>query len=90
MRVSGQLNCSKSSEQFSISSFLIKQPNEGCSVAFEWDRPMCDKCVEFDKTIERYRRILLSIGDQVTIDRTKELIAELLARKAALHPEQHE
>jgi hypothetical protein len=49
---------------------------------------MCDKCVELDKTIERYRRILLSIGDQVTVDRTKELIAELQAKKAALHPEQ--
>jgi hypothetical protein len=49
---------------------------------------MCDKCDELDKTIERYRRILLSIGDQVTVDRTKELIAELQAKKAALHPEQ--
>jgi hypothetical protein len=49
---------------------------------------MCDKCVELDTKIERYRRILLSIGDQVTVDRTKELIAELLAQKAALHPEQ--
>ena len=49
---------------------------------------MCDKCVELDKAIERYRRILLSIDDQVTVDRTKELITELLAKKAALHPEQ--
>jgi hypothetical protein len=49
---------------------------------------MCDKCVEIDKSIERYQRILLSISDQVTVDRTKELIAELQAQKAALHPEQ--
>jgi len=49
---------------------------------------MCEKCVEIDKTIERYRRILLSIGDQITIDRTKEMIADLAAQKAALHPEQ--
>jgi hypothetical protein len=49
---------------------------------------MCDKCVEIDKTIERYRRILLSIGDRVTVDRAKELIAELEAQKIALHPEQ--
>jgi hypothetical protein len=49
---------------------------------------MCDKCVELDTKIERYRRILFSISDQVTIDRTKELIAELLAQKAALHPAQ--
>ena len=71
---------------FFISSFF--KPNEGCAVPFEWGRPMCDKCDELDKTIERYRRILLSIGDQVTVDRTKELIAELQAKKAALHPEQ--
>jgi uncharacterized protein YmfQ (DUF2313 family) len=49
---------------------------------------MCEKCVEIDKTIERYQRILLSVGDQVTVDRTKELIAELQAKKDALHPEQ--
>jgi hypothetical protein len=48
---------------------------------------MCEKCVEIDKTIERYRRIQRTIPDQVTVDRTKELIAELVAQKAALHPE---
>lgn len=48
---------------------------------------MCEKCEEIDKTIARYQRILLLIGDQVTVDRTKELIADLEARKAALHPE---
>jgi hypothetical protein len=48
---------------------------------------MCDKCVDIDKTIERYRRILRSIGDKLTIDRTEVLIAELVAQKAALHPE---
>jgi hypothetical protein len=51
---------------------------------------MCEQCVEIDKTIERYRRILLSIGDQITVDRTKELIAELQAKKDALHPGQTE
>ena len=51
---------------------------------------MCEKCVEIDKTIERYQRILLSIGDQVTVDRTKGLIADLKAKKDALHPEQTE
>jgi hypothetical protein len=48
---------------------------------------MCDKCVDIDKAIERYRKIQRSIGDQVTVDRTKELIAELVAKKADLHPE---
>jgi hypothetical protein len=29
---------------------------------------MCDKCGELDKKIDHYRLILLSIGDQVTVD----------------------
>jgi hypothetical protein len=49
---------------------------------------MCEECVEIDKAIERYRRILHLIGDQVTVERTKELIAELQAKKDALHPGQ--
>jgi hypothetical protein len=48
--------------------------------------PMCEKCVEIDKAIDRYRNIQRSIGDQVTVDRTKELIADLEAQKVALHP----
>jgi hypothetical protein len=47
---------------------------------------MCNQCVEIDKTIERYRNILRSINDQLTLDRAKELIADLEAQKAALHP----
>ena len=49
---------------------------------------MCDKCTELDKRIEHYSRMLLSIGDQITVERIKELIADLQAQKAALHPEQ--
>jgi hypothetical protein len=48
---------------------------------------MCEKCKEIDKTIERYRRIQARIADQAFVDRAKELIAELEADKAALHPE---
>jgi hypothetical protein len=48
---------------------------------------MCDKCVEHDKKIERYRRVSSSINDQLTIDGLKKLIADLEAQKAALHPE---
>lgn len=48
---------------------------------------MCEKCVEIDKAIARYQRILLSIFDQLTMDRIKESIADLKAKKAALHPE---
>ena len=35
---------------------------------------MCDKCVELDKRIEHYQLILLSIGDQITVERIKALI----------------
>jgi hypothetical protein len=49
---------------------------------------MCDKCVERDKKIERYRRVSSSINDQLTIDGLKKLIADLEAQKAALHPDE--
>jgi hypothetical protein len=51
---------------------------------------MCDKCVKLDERIDRYRRISSSITDQLTIDRIKDLIAELQAQKATLHPEREE
>jgi hypothetical protein len=46
---------------------------------------MCEKCIEIDRTIERYRNLQRTILDQVTVARAKELIAELQAEKAALH-----
>jgi hypothetical protein len=49
---------------------------------------MCDKCVELDKKIERYRRIAAAIADQFTVDGIKASIAELEAQKVELHPEQ--
>jgi hypothetical protein len=49
---------------------------------------MCEKCAEIDKRIEHYERIVASINDQLTINRFKELVANLEAEKAALHPEQ--
>jgi hypothetical protein len=48
---------------------------------------MCDKCAPLDQKIEHYRKLLLGIGDQLTIDRIKELISDLQAQKVALHPE---
>jgi hypothetical protein len=51
---------------------------------------MCEKCIEIDKNIERYRRIQRTIPDQITVERTKELVAELIAEKTALHPERPE
>ncbi len=47
---------------------------------------MCEKCVEIEKKID-YRQIQRSISDQLTVDRTEELIVELEAQKAALHRE---
>jgi hypothetical protein len=51
-----------------------------------WNVGMCEKYVDFDSAIERYRDIVRSIKDQPTVDRAKELIAELEAQKTALHP----
>ena len=50
--------------------------------------PMCDKCDELDKKIDHYRLILLSIGDQITVERIKAMIGDLQAQKATLHPGQ--
>jgi hypothetical protein len=52
---------------------------------------MCGKCLEIDKTIERFRQVKQSISDQLTVERAQEVIADLEAKKVALHPErQHE
>jgi hypothetical protein len=51
---------------------------------------MCAKCVELDRKIEHYQRLLSRITDQRTIDGIKGLIASMKAQKAALHPEQEE
>ena len=42
-----------------------------------WNVGMCKKCIEIDKAIAQYRNIVRSITDQPTVDRAKELIAEL-------------
>ena len=44
---------------------------------------MCGKYAELDKKIDHYRQILLSIGDQVTVERIEALIADLQAQKNA-------
>jgi hypothetical protein len=48
---------------------------------------MCEKCVELDEKIGRYRRIANSINDGLTKERIEELIGDAEAQKAALHPE---
>jgi len=47
---------------------------------------MCEKCVVLDRKIEHYERIRFLLGDPVTADRVKELIAELHAQKQSNHP----
>jgi hypothetical protein len=49
---------------------------------------MCAKCVELDGKIAHYERLCKSISDQLTIDRINELVKQIKAQKAALHPEQ--
>ena len=48
---------------------------------------MCDKCTELDGKIGHYERLRLSLADQVTVDRIKELVAEMHAQKVELHQE---
>jgi len=46
---------------------------------------MCSKCEKITATIEHYERIRAAIGDQLTVDRIKELVAEMRAEKVGLH-----
>jgi FAD/FMN-containing dehydrogenase len=85
----GQLNCSKSSEQFFHFIVLNQATNGGCS-AIRAEVAMCDKCVELDGKIEHYQRLSSTITDQRTLDGIKELVERMKAQKTALHPEQTE
>jgi hypothetical protein len=49
---------------------------------------MCDKCQELEKKIARYRKLVYSINDQLTIERFNQLIIDTEAEKAKLHPDQ--
>ncbi len=51
---------------------------------------MCDKCIELDVKIERYKRLSSQIIDQPTLDGITKLIADLQAQKIALHLERTE
>jgi hypothetical protein len=48
---------------------------------------MCEKCVELNKKIARYRGLSEGIDDHAIKDRLASLVAELQAEKATLHPE---
>ena len=49
---------------------------------------MCEKCVAIDRKIEHYERLCLSITDQITIERIKEVVTEMKAQKTKFHPDQ--
>jgi hypothetical protein len=51
-------------------------------------KPMHDKVTQVDKKIEQYRRMAFALNDQLTVERIKTAIAQLEARKAALHAKQ--
>ena len=51
---------------------------------------MCEKCIEYDKKLEQFQRVVSSINDQLTIDRLNQLIKTTLAEKAKLHPGQEQ
>ncbi len=48
---------------------------------------MCDKCVELDTKIERYRQLAAGVNDRHALELIKRLSDQLQAEKAALHPE---
>jgi hypothetical protein len=49
---------------------------------------MCEKCVELEGKIGHYQRMASKITDQAMLDGIKELIEQMRAQRAALHPEQ--
>ena len=71
----------------------IGQPKLGPRQPMRTDRanadvPMCDKCDDIDKKVRRYRSYLTKITDQQFQVGVTKLIADLIAQKATLHPEQ--
>jgi hypothetical protein len=48
----------------------------------------CEKFVEIESKIERYRRLSSGLTDEATLDGIRKLIEQMKAQKAALHPEQ--
>ena len=56
------------------------------AVCARGENAMCEKCVEIDKRIKRYKNIVQLISDKRTADQMKQLIADLEAQKVALHP----
>ena len=51
---------------------------------------MCHKCIDLDQRIERYRKLILGLSDQLAIESAQALIREAERRKAEFHPEPEE
>jgi hypothetical protein len=49
---------------------------------------MCSECIQIDRKIEHLRTLALRLSDQQTLNGIADLIAELEAKKLALHPQQ--
>jgi hypothetical protein len=47
---------------------------------------MCEKCLEIDEKIERYRRLAKQISDPMANEQAERLIADLKAKKDSFHP----
>jgi hypothetical protein len=47
---------------------------------------MCEKCIEIDTRIARYREVSKFINDRLALDGIKSLIVDLETQKASLHP----
>jgi hypothetical protein len=46
---------------------------------------MCEKCLEIDEKIERFRRLSNTVDDQRVMDTIKTLIDQMEAEKIGLH-----
>jgi hypothetical protein len=62
--------------------------NYGCPR--ECGTHMCDKCIELDKKIEHYERLVSGMVDALTLERIRELVREMTAQNAALHPDEEQ
>ena len=51
---------------------------------------MCEKCTELDSKIAHYKTMQFRVTDKIVLAGIAELIAELLAKKAELHPQTKE
>ena len=49
---------------------------------------MCSDCIRIDRKIEHLRTLALRVSDQQTLNGIADLIAELEAKKLALHSQQ--